>query len=664
MQRLTDHAELPILGYPSALSVRPGAGVGFHLSGNVPVPSLQIVRLDRHDRPTLDWPLAALAPLQVRAFDLGSWLSLPVSGDRGELDFALQLTRNLSARVLFCSRDFECRYAPCGTLSIRAPGRSLEISRVLPERIWLTLRFTWQPDSCHLRIGRGSDGLVDWHASLGVGKIDGLLIGTDWRQCEPTLNARVADVSALDRHATRRSHWPLPCQPQVEVTDQQGVRAPLRVHGAPTWAVRGPLWNGDYHDPRGAPAHYAAVHLHEDDRPAFNWPQSLAVQVPQEAASGVYGLCVTAGGVRLEIPFVVLPVRVAQRLLFLLPTLTYQAYANEALPEALYPWQNEDPGHRAAQRNQWLSLYDCHADGSGVSLATWPSPWATVREDYRYPLCGGPHGLPIDLHMLRFLAEQGIDVAVITDHDLHRQPQLLAGCAGLVTASHPEYWTAAMLDALQALLDQGSSLAYLGGNGCYWVSALDDDGTLEVRRGQRGVRTWESPPGENHLALTGEPGGLWRWRGRAEHGVLGVGTAAMGFTRAQPYQRAPASYKPAWAWLFDGIKAASIDAPGLLLAGVAGYEIDRTSTHWGTPAGTVVLATATGFDSGYALDLGELEPHEGPPCRADLCIRRTPAGGLVLAVGSVCWGGALPAKGQMNTVGRLTINGLRAMLPA
>jgi hypothetical protein len=41
-------------------------------------------------------------------------------------------------------------------------------------------------------------------------------------------------------------------------------------------------------------------------------------------------------------------------------------------------------------------------------------------------------------------------------------------------------------------------------------------------------------------------------------------------------------------------------------------------------------------------------------------MRRTAAGGLVFAVGSVCWGGALPAQGETNTVGQVTLNVLRA----
>lgn len=658
MHRLTDHRSLPILGYASALSVRPGERLGFHLSSAVEVLGAEVIRLDRVDEPPLPWPLQRTGlAYEVQGFELGSWIEVPVADAAGELAFEVLLTANQGERVLLSSAAFECRYQPEVGLRLIGVQSDVCAALALPRDTWLSVQVQWGEGAACVRIREGATLLCELQGVHSGAAVEAIRIATDWAQRLPTLNARVANITASGSAGT--SAWPIPIRPQRSVVDARGERAPVTVHGAPTWAVRGPAWTGDCHDPRSAPEHYGALHLHEDDRPAFQWPETLAVQIPAAAPSGVYALRARGAQGHADVVFVVHPAQPVRGLVFVLPTLTYQAYANEALPEALYPWQLEDPGHRAAQQNGWLSLYDTHQDGSGVSLATWPCPWTTVREDYLYPLCGGPHGLPVDLHMLRFLANSGLAVEVISDHDLHRDPTVLQSCAGVITGSHPEYWTTAMLDGLQRYMDSGGNLAYLGGNGFYWVAALDAQGTLEVRRGQRGVRTWESAPGENHLALTGEPGGLWRWRGRPEHRLLGVGTAAMGFTRAQPYQRTPASYKPAWAWVFEGVDSASIDAVGILLGGAAGYEIDRTSRHWGTPQGTVVLACAESFDDSYELDTGEQEPHEGPERRADLCIGRTPAGGLVFAAGSVCWGGALPGAGEENSVGKVTLNVLR-----
>ena len=57
-----------------------------------------------------------------------------------------------------------------------------------------------------------------------------------------------------------------------------------------------------------------------------------------------------------------------------------------------------------------------------------------------------------------------------------------------------------MLDALEAYLDGGGRLMYLGGNGFYWVTAVDAarPHVVEVRRGQRG----HAAPGARRPART------------------------------------------------------------------------------------------------------------------------------------------------------------------
>jgi len=399
--------------------------------------------------------------------------------------------------------------------------------------------------------------------------------------------------------------------------------------------------------------------LHDDDLAEAGWPETHRIAVPAAADSGIYAVEITAAGETTRWPFFVTPTRRQADLVFLAPTFTYLAYADERLPPERFPWLCDDPGHRFAQDNQLTSLYDTHNDGTGVSLASFRRPLATLRDDYRYPLCGAPHLLPVDLHLLRFLHAEGIKVDVITDGDLHRRgAAALDGYRGLVTGSHPEYWTEAMLAALTAYRDRGGHLAYLGGNGGYWVTACDGD-TIEVRRGLSGIRTWSSEPGETHLATTGEPGGLWRHRGQAEHQLLGAGLRAMGFSPARPFRRMPDSYAPDLAWLFHGVGDAAIGENGLVLGGAAGYEIDARSTRWGTPMQARLLAIAEGFDEGYVIDSDATEDGLPEPVRGEMVLTQHPSGSLVFAASSVSWCGALPQAGTMNPVGRITLNLLR-----
>ncbi len=412
-------------------------------------------------------------------------------------------------------------------------------------------------------------------------------------------------------------------------------------------------------DPRLKPEHYDAIALHDDDLADAAWPETHRITIPADAESGVYALEIAAAAETTRWPFFVTPRQRQADLAFLAPTFTYLAYADERLPPERFPWLCDDAGHRFAQANDLTSLYDTHNDGSGVSRASFRRPLATLRDDYRYPLCDAPHLLPVDLHLLRFMHAQSLRFDVLTDADLHRDGVArLAGYRGLVTGSHPEYWTGALRDALSGFRDAGGHIAYLGGNGGYWVTACDGD-TIEVRRGLSGIRTWSSEPGEMHLATTGEPGGLWRHRGRAEHALLGVGLQAMGFSRAQPFRRTPDSYAADIAWLFEGVGDAPIGANGMVLGGAAGYEIDARSPRWKTPAETRLLAVAEGFDEGYVIDSDATEDGLPAPVRGEMTLTESGAGSVVFAASSVSWCGALPQAGTMNAVGRITLNLLR-----
>ena len=111
---------------------------------------------------------------------------------------------------------------------------------------------------------------------------------------------------------------------------------------------------------------------------------------------------------------------------------------------------------------------------------------------------------------------------------------------------------------------------YLGGNGFYWVTSLDErrPHLMEVRRGSSGSRAWTSAPGENYHSTTGEPGGLWRHRGRSPNRLTGVGFGSQSDTTqgASGYVRLQDSYDKRAAFIFQGIgESEVIGGFGLIL---------------------------------------------------------------------------------------------------
>jgi N,N-dimethylformamidase len=314
-----------------------------------------------------------------------------------------------------------------------------------------------------------------------------------------------------------------------------------------------------------------------------------------------------------------------------------------------------------------MSLYDLHADGTGCCFSSRLRPIVNMRPKYSLALIGGPHQFNADLHLVDWLETMGFAYDVITDEDLHAEGvDLIRAYRTLLFGTHPEYPTERMLDAIEAYTNGGGRLVYLGGNGFYWVTSVDPERPhlIEVRRGARGTGSWRSFPGEWHHATTGEPGGLWRDRGRAPQRYVGVGMTAMGFARALPFRREPGSHDARAAFIFEGIDDAEpIGAGGLVLDGAAGHELDRIDMSLGTPPHALLLATAAGFPDDYQHVVEEVEGSDSkqggsvnPLVRADMTFYETPNGGAVFSAGSMCWCACLSANTYKNSVSQITRN--------
>ena len=169
-----------------------------------------------------------------------------------------------------------------------------------------------------------------------------------------------------------------------------------------------------------------------------------------------------------------------------------------------------------------------------------------------------------------------------------------------------------------------------------------------------------------HHASTGEPGGLWRFRGRAPQRVAGVGFTAQGFDESLPYRRTPESREPRVAWIFDGVEGDEFGMHGSVLGGAAGFEIDRLDTELGTPPHAVVLAVARGFSDVYQAtseDILTSDSKQGgtvsPLVRSDVVFFETHERRRCLLHGSIAWCGALLTDGGDNAVARITENVLQ-----
>ena len=461
-----------------------------------------------------------------------------------------------------------------------------------------------------------------------------------------------------------------------------------RTVNMPARAMTGYNWTGDESDFKHAPEQYGAIHFHDDDLDDAGWEADFELTIPEGLRSGVYAARLRAEDAEDHIPFFVRPKRgsATAEIAFLAPTFSYLAYANMQLASNIsgspiynnlpddfeYPKADED---RYMVEHNLLSLYERHSDDSGVCYSSYLRPILNMRPSYYSAALadgrGSPDQFSADLHLIDWLEGKGHRYDVITDEDLYREGvDLLSPYRVILSGSHPEYWSGGMLDSVESYLRNGGRFMYLGGNGFYWVTSMDDEEghTIEIRR-WGGTQTWKANPGESHLSTSGELGGTWRGRGRAPQRLMGVGFISQGFDVNAPYNRKPDSFDPKAAFIFDGIEAGERigDFPSLVMDyGAAGFELDRVDYSLGTPAHTLLLATADEFSDAYQHVIEEVlssDSHQGgtvnPNVVSDMVYITYPNGGGVFSVGSISWCGSLSYSSYENNVSRVTDNVLR-----
>ena len=385
--------------------------------------------------------------------------------------------------------------------------------------------------------------------------------------------------------------WDFGLEMMTQIVRETGTHG---LHGNlvnfPTRAVRGSNWSGREMCWRHAPQEYAAIHFHASDFGDCQWPVCYQWKVPTGLKSGNYALVLKSqgkgSGFTENVPFFVVAPRAKPQadVVLIIPTFTYVIYGNHARPEwhsdkqwraawkdAANQIEGAYPYNPGGHPDYGLSTYNNHVDGYGVSLTTWRRPMLNLRVGYitfPYP---DKHGsglrhYPADSHLMVWLEKLGLAYDVVTDWELHREGgEVLKPYRVVLTGTHPEYHTEESWNAIKDYRDSGGRLCYLGGNGFYWKIAVNEEnGVMEIRRGEGGIRAWASEPGEYYHQLDGAYGGLWRRSGRPPQVLTGVGFTAQGNFVGSYYRiRQSARQDPRTAWMLAGISEELIGQDGL-----------------------------------------------------------------------------------------------------
>ncbi len=709
-----------IIGYSDHLSVRPGDSIEFKVSTDEASFDASLVRLvggpvPGKEAPCVPVELAGLGrfPGRKQRTQLGSHADLPlpkaVDVPRAmTIQFwispsAVELDRQQTIIATDAGLELSLK---AGRLVLSVGDKSCSTAGKLGNHVWYFVAIRWS----QARLSLDVEQVSGWAAkkfsetvetAVTRGPSSGLrAIRLAARMSEPAANHFNGKIEHLRLYPQELTNGQI-----RDLRDGTGAVAPLlaewsfdrdigtdRVvdvgpHGAhgnlfnlPTRGVRGQNWTGDVLCFAQAPSQYGAIAFHDDDLYDSAWKTDIRLAIPSDFASGVYALEVTTKGEKDSIVFFVRGGDDSRKdVLFLAPTNTYIAYGNDRLAELdLDVVMSHEKVLNATDQfilsNPFLgkSLYDRHTDGSGVNYSTRLRPILNMRPNYMNFLNAGPRHFAADLLTLGWLEKRGVAYDVAIDEDLDRQGEsLLSRYKVLVTGTHPEYWSEAALKAVHAWLGKGGRLMYLGGNGFYWVTGLMPErrDAIEVRRGNAGTRTSDTPPGEVYLTTTGKSGGMWRHRGYFPQGLTGVGFASQGWGGATGYKRLDASYEGEGAAFFRGIDDAVIGDFGTIMGGAAGDEIDRLDYSLGTPAHALWLATSTGHSDYYQFaheDMAFTLPgnggRENPLVRSDIVAFDIEGGGKVFSIGSISLSGAMVWNDYNNNIAKLVDNALNIFL--
>ena len=499
---------------------------------------------------------------------------------------------------------------------------------------------------------------------------------TERRHCGPTgplSEAIVGSWDFSDGINTRRG------------TDHGPYLYHLDIVNCPTRAMTGHNFSGHNFDWKHAPKEYGAIHFHDDDVDDARWDVDFEWNVPDGTSSKFYAAkLTTSDGDEDYIPFWVVPEvgKEQSKIAFMVPTISYMAYANEHLANnaggaelLVYrvPIMQDQNMFLSEHREYGGSIYDTHTDGSGLCLSSRLRPILSIRPKYDHFLMQAPWQYPADLHLIYWLEEMGYEYDCIMDEDTNYDGLArLENYNVVITGSHPEHNSGPQLDALHNYTQQGGRLMYMGADAWYWIHsyhpAYDDLGRgviTEMRRCESGIRTWRADPGEYYHQGTGELGGMWRYRGRYLHSVAGTGMSSEGFDISSYYSRTYESNDPRISWAFEGIDYdEKIGNFGLVGGGAAGTELDIVDTMLGSPPHTLVGATSAGRHTeayllvmeDYGFSQQGIDGTQHPRVRSDIAFHETPNGGGCFAFSSIAFCGSLPWNNGKNNISTLVGN--------
>ena len=489
------------------------------------------------------------------------------------------------------------------------------------------------------------------------------------------------------------AYWPLNEEGGSKVADHSGHERNGHIVNHGTWQIGGPSFRAesvqrygqDYHPAQdGVRGH--GLRLCSDDLMDCGWLESHRLKVSADARSGVYVGRFTydwdGKPMQYDCTFIVRRSKDQTKapILMICSTSTWLAYNCAPFPRprpAGRDWNAPSlPGaptyccyhnHRAGQPTYYLGV-NRPWPGAGADNLFSPK-----EVDYSHLMRG-------ELFTHRWLdgvydktARYAYDV--VTDWDLHNDPEMLDGYKVAIVNGHSEYWSAEAFNGLDQFLTGGGSLMVMSGNTFFWRTSYSADGSvMECRKYDARIGGRRAAPmGETWHSQDGNRGSLLRECGYPEYETVGL--ACIGWDGLQKKEDYGIFYATASDhFLFHRPENVGLSngetfghAPDGGLPHAVGHEWDvrlptlaAVTTHIprgailpdNEPAGITTLAEGYRTAGGGTFDYFTNPARTTDGVSAELIFWDRPQGGQVLHFGAIAIGWALSADPKLSALVR------------
>jgi hypothetical protein len=254
-----------------------------------------------------------------------------------------------------------------------------------------------------------------------------------------------------------------------------------------------------------------------------DWKATMSLKIPSEADTGAYlveMVATSTGTVLGHHLFIVRPTKQKRKpLVLVLATSTWTAYNDFGGANHYFGLNSGASRGRSpilSPQRPWARGQVWLPEGAprvvSRSRPTHPQPsqheetaWAYLNNYSKYYASAG--WASYERHFVKWMENQGYEIDLLTQRDLHFEPQVLDSYDCVFFVGHDEYWTAEMRDHVDEYVDSGGHVARFAGNFMWQIridpqneqqitykyDALTDDPIVESGDLSKLTGAWEDP---------------------------------------------------------------------------------------------------------------------------------------------------------------------------